>query len=72
MAESKTDRGLKARLEQVQSTLKRVQAESERVVGRIRKDAGTLSAGIARRRCRISWSKLKNCAAICRSAPSAR
>lgn len=39
MAEVKTDGGLRARLEQVQVTLKRVQAESERVVGRIRKDA---------------------------------
>jgi len=42
MAESKTDGGLRARLEQVQVTLKRVQAEGERVVGRIRKDAGEL------------------------------
>jgi poly(hydroxyalkanoate) granule-associated protein len=42
MAEAKTDGGLKARLEQVQGTLKRVQAEGERVVGRIRKDAGEL------------------------------
>jgi poly(hydroxyalkanoate) granule-associated protein len=42
MAEAKTDGGLRARLEQVQGTLKRVQAEGERVVGRIRKDAGEL------------------------------
>jgi polyhydroxyalkanoate synthesis regulator phasin len=42
MAEAKTDGGLRARLEQVQDTIKRVQAEGERVVGRIRKDAGEL------------------------------
>ena len=42
MAETKTDGGLKARFEQVQDTLKRVQTEGERVVGRIRKDAGEL------------------------------
>jgi len=42
MAEAKTDGGLRARLEQVQGTIKRVQAEGERVVGRIRKDAGEL------------------------------
>ena len=42
MAETKTDGGLKARIEQVQVTLKRVQTEGERVVGRIRKDAGEL------------------------------
>ncbi len=42
MAEAKTDGGLRARLEQVQGTIKRVQAEGERVVGQIRKDAGTL------------------------------
>jgi len=42
MAETKTDGGLKARFEQVQVTLKRVQTEGERVVGRIRKDAGEL------------------------------
>jgi len=41
MAETKVD-GIRARLEQVQDTLKRVQAEGERVVGRIRKDAGQL------------------------------
>lgn len=39
MIEAKTDGSLKARLEQVQVTLKRVQAEGERVVGRIRTDA---------------------------------
>ena len=41
MAETKVD-GIRARLEQVQGTLKRVQAEGERMVGRIRKDAGEL------------------------------
>ena len=42
MAETKTDKGLRGRLEQVQGTLKRVQAEGERVIERIRKDAGDL------------------------------
>jgi poly(hydroxyalkanoate) granule-associated protein len=42
MAESKNDGGFRARLRQVQSTLKRVQTEGERVVGRIRKDAGDI------------------------------
>ena len=42
MAETKVDGGIRARLEAVQGTLKRVQAEGERVVGRIRKDAGEL------------------------------
>jgi polyhydroxyalkanoate synthesis regulator phasin len=41
MAETNVD-GIRARLEQVQGTLKRVQAEGERVVGRIRKDASEL------------------------------
>ncbi len=42
MVEAKTDGGLKAGLEQIQRTLKRVQTEGEGVVGRIRKDAGEL------------------------------
>ena len=41
MAETKTDGGLKARFEQMQVTLKRVQTEGERVVGR---DAGDVSS----------------------------
>ena len=41
MSESK-DSGLRARLHQVQSTMKRVQKEGERVVSRLRKEAGDL------------------------------
>ena len=49
MAETKTDGGLKARLEQVQVTLKRVQTEGERVVGRIRRMRASSSARTVRR-----------------------
>ena len=41
MAETKAD-GLRARLQQVQSTLQRAQKEGERFVGRFRKDAKDL------------------------------
>jgi poly(hydroxyalkanoate) granule-associated protein len=42
MAESKGDSSFRARLTRMQSTLRRVQSEGERMVGRIRKDAGDL------------------------------
>ena len=42
MAEAKIDSVLRNRLHSVQSTLQRVQKEGERVVGRLRKDAGDL------------------------------
>jgi poly(hydroxyalkanoate) granule-associated protein len=42
MAESKSVDGLRARLRQVQSTFRKAQAEGERVIERIRKDAGDL------------------------------
>ena len=64
--------GFRARLEQVQGTIKRVQAEGERVVGRIRKDAGELLSKTVKRQWKISSHRRRSCVGTSRSAPERR